>query len=178
MAAIGINWQDIWADVWNPVWQDATVTPPDTGCYVRYGYWQQGYAHCDFVPGAGGKKRIRRRRIVVEIDGEEFVVESVADAKTLLDLARKEAQDKAKIAQDRANAALSRPVRKVLQDARKALAEPSVVVPKELQSAADTMLDDIRALYASTLQSIELSILMRQAEREQEDDELILLLLM
>lgn len=120
--------------------------------------------------------RPTRRRYVVEIDGQDFIVESPDQARQLLDKATEAAEEKAEQALDRANKAQKRPQRKVMADARKALREPSIYAPEFPELAADVQ-RQIRAIYDSALQAIEISALLRKREEDEMDDEDILLLL-
>ena len=94
----------------------------------------------------------------------------------MLDKATEAAEEKAEQALDRANKAQKRPQRKVMADARKALREPSIYAPEFPELAADVQ-RQIRAIYDSALQAIEISALLRKREEDEMDDEDILLLL-
>ena len=69
-------------------------------------------------------------------------------------------------------------MRKIVRDAEKALEVPAVSVPPSLQSYADQMIGQIRAEYQSALSAIEIAAHMAKREREiEEDDEEVLMLL-
>ena len=129
-------------------------------------------------PGGGKSRKPRKRRLQVEIDGDVFDVESEEEAEAVLEKAAKEATETAKLAIERAAKAKRRPVRKIVRDAEKAFTVPKVSVPPRLQSYADQMIGQIRAEYQSALSAIEIAAHMAKREREiEEDDEEVLMLL-
>ena len=127
----------------------------------------------------GGKSRKpRKRRYQVEIDGEVHEVESLQEAEAVMAEVAQKATETAKLAIERAAKAKRRPVRKIVRDAEKALEVPAVSVPPSLQSYADQMIGQIRAEYQSALSAIEIAAHMAKREREiEEDDEEVLMLL-
>ncbi|MBK8106015.1 MAG: hypothetical protein IPK42_10740 [Betaproteobacteria bacterium] len=128
--------------------------------------------------GGGKSRKPRKRRYQVEIDGEVHEVESLQEAEAVLAEAAQKATETAKLAIERAAKAKRRPVRKIVRDAEKALEVPAVSVPPSLQSYADQMIGQIRAEYQSALSAIEISAHMAKREREiEEDDEEVLMLL-
>ena len=128
--------------------------------------------------GGGKSRKTRKRKLQVEIDGQVFDVESEEEAEAVLDKVAKEAAETAKLAIERAAKAKRRPVRKIVRDAEKALSVPQVSVPSSLRSYADQMIGQIRAEYQSALSSIEIAAHMAKREREiEEDDEEVLMLL-
>ncbi len=128
--------------------------------------------------GGGKSRKPRKRRYQVEIDGEVHEVESLQEAEAVLAEAAQKATETAKLAIDRAVKAKRRPVRKIVRDAEKALTVPDVAVSPSLQSYADQMIGKIRAEYQSALSAIEIAAHMAQREREiEEDDEDVLMLL-
>ena len=159
--AIGVNWAEVWKPVWNPVW---TTTPP---VVVE-----------PRNTGAGSSKRQRKRnKVLVSVDGEEFSVSSVAEAEEILAQVRQQAEEQAELVTERAIAATNRPQRKILADARKALVVPSINVPVDLQPQADALRAEIESIYNAAIQAVEIGALMRkQAERDEEDDLLLLML--
>ena len=124
-----------------------------------------------------GAGRPSRRPRVVEIDGEDFVVNSEEEAIALLDQARDQAKQLAETAIKRAAAAERRPARKVIQDARRLLAAPEITAPDDLQPLVQQAQADIAATYASALASVEIAALLARRQREEEDDEDVLLLI-
>lgn len=126
--------------------------------------------------GAGRPSRTRRTR-VVEIDGEDFIVNSEEEAIALLDQARDQAKQLAETAIKRAAAAERRPVRKVIQDARRLLTAPDIAASDDLQPLVQQAKADIAATYASALASVEIAALLARRQREEEDDEDVLLLI-
>ena len=128
--------------------------------------------------GGGKSRKPRKRRYQVEIDGEVHEVESLQEAEEVLAEAAQKATETAKLAIERAAKAKRRPVRKIVRDAEKALEVPEVSVPPSLQSYADQMIGKIRAEYQSALSAIEIAAHMAKREREiEEDDEDVLMLL-
>lgn len=128
------------------------------------------------MTGAGRPSRTRRPR-VVEIDGEDFVVNSAEEAAALLERAREHAKALAATAVKRASEARRRPVRKVIQDARRLLETPDIKAPDDLQPLVQQAQSDIAATYASALASVEIAALLAKRQREEEDDEDVLLLI-
>jgi hypothetical protein len=124
-----------------------------------------------------GRPIRRRRPVVVEIDGQDFVVESVEEAQALLDKAKEEAETLAKVQIQRAAKAEKRPTGKVIADARKTLVLPAIKAPG-LEDYAAQVLADIRETYASTMRTIEVAALLRKRDRDEEDDEEVLMLLL
>ena len=128
--------------------------------------------------GGGKSRKQRKRRYQVEIDGEVHEVESLQAAEEVLAEAAQKATETAKLAIERAAKAKRRPVRKIVRDAEKALTVPDVAVSPSLQSYADQMIGQIRAEYQSALSAIEIAAHMAKREREiEEDDEDVLMLL-
>ncbi len=128
--------------------------------------------------GGGKSRKPRKRRYQVEIDGEVHEVESLQEAEAVLAEAAQKATETAKLAIERAAKAKRRPVRKIVRDAEKALEVPAVSVPPSLQSYADQMIGQIRSEYQSALSAIEIAAHMARREREiEEDDEEVLMLL-
>ncbi|MBK8106040.1 MAG: hypothetical protein IPK42_10865 [Betaproteobacteria bacterium] len=128
--------------------------------------------------GGGKSRKPRKRRYQVEIDGQVIEVATEQEAEAVLAEAAQKATETAKLAIDRAVKAKRRPVRKIVRDAEKALTVPDVAVSPSLQSYADQMIGKIRAEYQSALSAIEIAAHMAQREREiEEDDEDVLMLL-
>lgn len=128
--------------------------------------------------GRPSKARKQTRRIQVEIDGDVVSVASDEEARALLDDVRTKANEAAKLAVERAAAAKRRPVRAVIKDAKKALQVPEISVPPSLRDVASQLIGEIRANFTSTLATIEIQALIAKREREiEEDDEEVMLLL-
>lgn len=126
---------------------------------------------------AGRPARKRQRNYVVEIDGEDHIVGSVAEARALLDKMQEEAEQVAAVAIERASKATTKPIRKVLHDARKALQVPQITAPKLLDVLAKSALTSVESIYASTMRDIEIAALLRRAQIAEEDDEDVLMLM-
>lgn len=157
--AIGVNWGEVWKPVWKAVWQTVYVPPPAP------------------APQRGAGSAKKRRKYTVEIDGEQFQVSSQADAEQLLEEVRRVAKEKADEAFDKAAKAEKRPVRKVMQDARKALPVPKITAPPDFQAMAEAVLAQVQDTYRNTLRDIEIAALLRRRQQEEEDDDEVLLLL-
>lgn len=126
---------------------------------------------------AGRAKRVRRR-YVVEIDGKDFEVGSPDEALDLLQKAKEQAEELAAKAVERASKAIRRPTRKIISDAKRAMPVPDIVAPPEIADVAGAVLEQIRSIYADAMQSVEISALMAKRDREiEQDDEEVLLLL-
>ena len=133
------------------------------------------------VPQTGGGKsrKPRKRRYQVEVDGEVFDVSSLDEAQEVLERVKADAEKTAAVAIERATKAKRRPVRKVIADAKKALQLPTVAVSSpDLSAVANQVLGAIRANYDSALSAIEIAAHMARRDREiEEDDEEVMLLL-
>lgn len=121
----------------------------------------------------------RRRRYVVEIDGEDFEVESVEHARALLDQARElAAQQAAEVA--------AREVPKRAQAARRVgrtkpvpLATPTIRSPDpELAEAISAARRAINEIYRQASIDAELALRLRQRMADEDEDEAVTLLLM
>ncbi len=130
----------------------------------------------DTRPQGAGRPRRQVRRVVVEIDGKDFIVNSEEEAIALLDKAKEEAEALAKVQVQRAAKATVRKPRKVIADARKTLAVPTIKAPG-LEEYVSKIMDDIRDTYASSMRTIEVAALLRKRDRDEEDDEEILMLI-
>ena len=145
--AIGANWAEIWAPVWQQVWTQAAVEPEPESTQKP----------------AGRAKR--RRRLLVEIDGQDFEVSSADEARVLLAKAKQVAEkaiEKARQAPVRVDRGIQRP--------RIATAAP------ELTQVVAEARREIVSLYDEFSRDMEITALMRRAE-EQEEEELIRLLM-
>lgn len=128
--------------------------------------------------GAGSSAAKRRRRIQVEIDGEVLEVSSAEEAHAILDEVRKQAEETAALAIERASKARRRPVRRIVADARKALVVPEIKAPEYMREAVSSLVQQIKSDYQSAMSSIEIAAQMAFIDRQiEEDDEEILLLL-
>ncbi len=130
----------------------------------------------DTRPQGAGRPRRQVRRVVVEIDGKDFIVNNEEEAIALLDKAKEEAEALAKVQVQRAAKATVRKPRKVIADARKTLAVPTIKAPG-LEEYVSKIMDDIRDTYASSMRTIEVAALLRKRDRDEEDDEEVLMLI-
>jgi hypothetical protein len=123
-----------------------------------------------------GRSKRRRKKTEVEIDGEVFTVNSKEEATQLLEAARQEAEKVAALAIERASKAERRPARKVLADARKALQVPVIDADEALRAEVEKLQQEIADIYTQALQTVEIAALMRKAEIEEDDEDVLLLL--
>jgi gas vesicle protein len=132
------------------------------------------------APGRSGQtpagKPRRRKKTEVEIDGQIYHVETKEDAARLLETAKQAAEELAALAIERASKAERRPTRKVLADARKALQVPVIDADEDLQSEVEALQQEIADIYTQALQTVEIAALMRKAEIEEDDEDVLLLL--
>lgn len=140
--------------------------------YVEVNYWEAGYAEGDggattgqTPAGRGSKTKTRRK--VVEIDGQTFPVNSDAEAAELFRQLREAAEQKAQEAIERASKASQRPKRKVLADVRKSLQLPKIDAP-DYEGIADRAVAEIKDLYASTINAVEIGALLRNMEHRRQ----------
>jgi hypothetical protein len=158
--------------------QDAAFEVSEKVLDCEYGdYSIRGYSIPD-PPGqsrlGAGRSRKPRRKYTVEIDGEVFDVDSREEAAYLLEQAKKQAEEIARIAVERAAKAEKRPTRKVLSDARKTLQEPEILASEDLAAEAEAVKAAIDAMYKDAMVKVEIAARLR---REEDDDEAALLLL-
>ena len=116
--------------------------------------------------------RRRRRRYAIEIDGRQFVTESLAEAEALL----RQAQSLApKAAERQAERIVKRAVR--TGEARTvALPVPTISAPPELEDAARQAREQIAAAYRDAALVAEIQLLL-QLQQELDDEEALLLLM-
>jgi len=126
---------------------------------------------------AAGRSR-RRKSYVVEIDGEDFIVSSEAEAQELLTKATEQAEELARVTVARATKATHRPARKIAADVRKALVLPDVVAPPEFAGIAQSVLARIQEVYDSAARTVEIELALRKIQAQHDDDEETILLLL
>lgn len=145
--AIGANWAEIWAPVWKAVWtQEAPEPEPEPEPTQQK---------------AAGRAR-RRKRLVVEIDGQDFEVSSAQEAGELLAKARQiatQAIQKARTAPLRVSRGIPRP--RITTQA------------PELRQVVAQARREIGSLYDSLSRDMEIAALMRKREEDQEEEALI-----
>ena len=128
--------------------------------------------------GGGRSKKPRKRKYQVEVDGEIFDVSSIEEAEEVLEKVKESADATAKLAVERANKAKRKPLRQVIKDAKRTLQVPEVVVPPDLRDFANQLIGQIKANYESAISAIEIGARMARIEREiDEDDEELMMLL-
>jgi hypothetical protein len=155
--AIGVNWAEVWAPVWKAVWTQDAPTPPTP-------------TPVDATQTPAGRSR---RRFYVEIDGQQFPVDSAQEATQLLDRARAIAERQSEERSERATKLLRR--KKVVPKVR--IAAPEITVSPALREAVAPIIADIERLYRKAEIEAELRLLlMRQMAEEEDEDEVLLLL--
>jgi hypothetical protein len=90
--AIGVNWAEIWAPVWGAVWTQVPPEPPEPEPEVAQ------------TPAGISRKR----RLYVEIDGQQFAVANASEAVDLLQRARELAERQAEEKSERATKQLKK----------------------------------------------------------------------
>jgi hypothetical protein len=128
------------------------------------------------VVPAGKSPGKRRKKTEVEIDGQVYHVETKEDAARLLESAKQAAEEVAALTIERASKAERRPTRKVLADARKALQVPVIDADEDLKDQVQALQQEIADIYTQALQTVEIAALMRKAEIEEDDEDVLLLL--
>lgn len=123
--------------------------------------------------GAGASQR-KRRRYYVEIDGQAFPVADAAEASQLLQRARAIAERQAEAQSEKAVKVLTRK-RKV---PRVRIDAPVVATSPELKDDLAPLIADIQRLYAQAAVNAELRLRLAQIEKNEQDDEDDLLLLL
>ena len=141
--AIGINWAAIWQpSIWAtpPIWAQQPAPP---------------VVDTPSQKGAGRSKR--RRRYFVEIDGQEFDVDDIEEARQLLDKAKALASQ---VVTEARNSITVKPGLKV----------PQIRTPnKELVPAIQEARKEIRDLYAELQRDLEIRFLIARADEDEEE---------
>lgn len=121
-------------------------------------------------------KASRRKRYYVEVDGQQFFVDTEAQARSLLEQARAIAERQAEERSERVAKQLKRKAIKG-QVPKVEIKAPEITVSPELRDLIP-IVDDIKRLYAKAAELAELRLLMLKALRDEQDDEDDLLLLL
>lgn len=146
--AIGANWAEIWAPVWKEVWTQAATEPEP-----------------ESTQNPAGRPKRRRRKLLVEIDGQDFEVSSADEALALLGRAKT-------IAQSAIEKARKAPIR-----VHRGIQRPRISTPDpELTQVVAQARQEIVSLYDDLNVEFEIAALMRK--REEEEEEAIIRLLM
>ena len=128
--------------------------------------------------GGHPKKDRKRKRVLVEIDGEEFIVASEEEAVLLLEQLREEAQKQADLVIERARKAVKRPSRKVIADARKSLVLPEIKADTTVSDMVAKISQEIEDLYKNALRTVEIGTLLKKQQDFEDDEETALLMLL
>ena len=135
--------------------------------------------------GAGRPSRERRRKVIIDIDGEEFIVSSKEEAAALLLQAQEIAEQKA--VEESAKAAQSSQQRsKLVRLVKHKLKPPQITVegPDDLQLTAQVdvlaqqLQQTIAELYSDAVRSAEIGILLRRKQDEDDEEDFVIGLLL
>lgn len=155
--AIGANWAEIWAPVWKAVWTQVPPIPPTPDPEPE----QQ----------PGGKSK-RKQRFYVEVDGQQFFVNSASEAIQLLDRAKALAERLAETqAQELEQKAKRSPKKKQIK-----LQTPRIAASPELQLDLAPIRQDLTRIYDNAAAVAELRLLLQRAIEEEEEEALLLLM--
>ena len=150
--AIGANWAEIWnTAIWDPVWtQDAVEPDPES----------------ESTQTPAGRPKRSRRKLLVEINGQDFEVSSEDEARVLLDKARQ-------VAQKAIEKACTTPVR-----VTRGVQRPSITTTApELKQVVAQARREIVGMFDGLSRDMEIAALMRRRTEEQEEEALIRLLM-
>lgn len=147
--AIGAIWGEIWNEaIWDTsIWSQSAVEPQP---------------ELESTQKPAGRPKRPRRRMLVEIDGQDFEVSSAEEARVLLEQARKIAT-------------------KAIQKARETPLRVSRGIPRpritteapELRQVVAQARRDIGDLYDGLSRDMEIAALMRRREEDQEEEAIL-----
>jgi hypothetical protein len=128
------------------------------------------------LSSTGGKPKPRKpRRLLVQIDGQDFEVSSVEEARSLLEKAKTLAVEAAE------ETVVERTAARVKRGKRPKVVTPEITTDaQELKSLVSTYRDDIEAIYRQMAIDAEIGQLLRlkwQRELDDDDDEALFVLL-
>lgn len=124
-------------------------------------------------PGGRGQRRRGRQRFYVEIDGQQFPVDSAQEAADLLQRARALAEQQAEQKVER----VTKVLRRKAQIPRVQIAAPDITASPEIQADLAPLIEDIRRLYKRAEETAELRLLMMKRMRDEDDEDDLLLLM-
>jgi hypothetical protein len=156
--AIGVNWAEVWAPVWKAVWTQEPPEPPDPEPE-------------QLAQTPAGRSR---KRYFVQIDGQDFQVDSAEQAIQVLQRARAIAEHQAEQKAERATKLLKR--KKAVPKVR--IASPNIKVSPVIKADVAPLIADITRLYDKAALNAELRLLMLKQMRDEDDDEEDVLLLL
>lgn len=155
--AIGANWAEIWADIWGPVWSQTAPEPQPEPEVV--------------AQTAAGKSR-KRRRLFVEIDGQQFEVESAQHAQAILERAKALAVQAAEEAATEI-AVKRKPTAKV---AAVKIEAPKIKASPELKLNLAPIRNELAQVYDRVAMELELRLLLERQAAEDEEEAVFLLM--
>jgi hypothetical protein len=150
------------------------------------GFWADGFwtnqgapepePETDTAQTPAGKSR-RHRRYVVEIDGQQFAVDSASQAVELLQRARAIAERQAEQQAEQKSQQAAKALTKKARVPRVRIAAPAIHVSPDIQADAAPLIADIERLYRQAEETAELRLLLlkQMADEDDEDDVLLLL---
>lgn len=123
--------------------------------------------------GRGSQRRRGRQRFYVEIDGQQFPVDSAQEAADLLQRARALAEQQAEQKVER----VTKVLRRKAQIPRVQIAAPEITASPEIQADLAPLIEDIQRLYKRAEETAELRLLMMKRLRDEDDEDDLLLLM-
>lgn len=146
--AIGVNWAEIWNEaVWGPVWTQVAPEPEPEP---------------ELTQKPAGRPKRPRRRLLVEINGQDFEVSGEDEARVLLAQARQIAAaaiQKARTSSVRVGRGIPRP--RITTEA------------PELRQVVAEARQDIVSLFDGLARDLEIAALMRKQFEDEEEEALI-----
>lgn len=133
----------------------------------QVGPFQLAFQQAVAAQGPTAAGRSRKRRYYVEIDGQQFPVESAEEARQLLQQARAIAERQAEQKGEKATRQLRR--KKVVPKVR--IEPPNITASPEIRADLVPVIDDIKRLYVKAAELAELRLLMLRRIREEDDDD-------
>jgi metal-dependent amidase/aminoacylase/carboxypeptidase family protein len=158
--AIGAAWAEIWNEaIWGPVWSQDAPSPPAEDDETTTG-------------GIARRKPRKKRRMFVEIDGNQFPVNSAAEAAQLLSQARALAERKAEQSAATAETNVRRIARRTGTIPALKVKAPDIRVSPELKAESRAVIAEIDRLYKQAATIAELRILMEERLKKEAADEM------
>lgn len=152
------------ADTWGLSWGGTT------GAWLAS--WARGFVAPAPQPEGQTPAGRKKRRYYVEIDGQQFEVENVAEAQEILEraraLAERAAEAVAQKAAERQTARKVKPVRVIA---------PRVTASPELRIDLSGLRADLKRIYRDAAIAAEMRLLLAKAAQEDEDEATLLLMM-
>lgn len=130
--------------------------------------------------GGGAARRKYKKRYQLEVDGQVFEVRSEQEAISLLERLKSLAEERVtqvvRRSFDNVEKPIRRPKRKILADARRALVQPDITSVRWISQEALNLSAEIDKIYKEALKTIEIGVLMRIKDEEDEEETIIFLI--